>query len=71
MSSIRLLLRTARGVRCERPSPGSTRRILVNEAAVDVTLGHEEARRFIERHIGRFETPTTPPGSTPPVTSSD
>lgn len=36
-------------------------RTMVNEAAMGVTRGHEEARLFMERYIGRFETLASPP----------
>ncbi|WP_082900191.1 TetR/AcrR family transcriptional regulator [Rhodococcus phenolicus] len=45
-------------------------RTMVNEAAMGVTRGHEEARLFMERYIGRFETLASPPERAGPVPDS-
>ncbi|MGW0026690.1 TetR/AcrR family transcriptional regulator [Rhodococcus sp. NPDC003383] len=46
-------------------------RTIVNEAAIDVTRGHDEAHRFMERYMGRFESLTALAGRTRAADDTD
>jgi TetR/AcrR family transcriptional regulator of autoinduction and epiphytic fitness len=46
-------------------------RVMVDENAIGVDLGHEEAQRFMDRYLGRFESLAAAAGTSPVDSASD